>query len=201
MDEVIIRILHTSSVKRRLSFVESFVSTKRKEKAERFVKEQDRLLSLGAGYLLKKYLSNDIEIADSGKPYIPNGPFFNISHSGEYAVLVIHPSREVGADIEQINENKRDGIEYVLDSEEKKIDDIATLFRIWSNKESLAKCLSTGLKDIKKVRGLPLEGKRTIEGKDYFTKSSIYNGYSLSVTLKGEEPFGVKIEQVDILEQ
>ena len=201
MDEVIIRILHTSSVKQRLSFVESFVNTKRKEKADRFVKEQDRLLSLGAGYLLRKYLSNDIDIADSGKPYIPNGPFFNISHSGEYAVLVIHPSREVGADIEQINENKRDGIECVLDSEEKKIDDIGTLFQIWSNKESLTKCLSTGLKDIKKVRGLPLEGKRTIEGKDYFAKSLIYNGYSLSVTLKGKEPFGVKIEQVDILEQ
>ena len=202
MVEVVIRILHTSLVKQKLSFVMSFVDPKRKEKAERFVKEQDQLLSLGAGYLLKKYLpEGEIKVNESGKPYLPNGPFFNVSHSGEYVVLVMHPSRDVGVDIEQINENKRDGIVFVLNPEEKKIADTGTLFRIWSNKESLIKCLSTGLKCIKTVSGIPLEGIRNIEGQDYFTKSLIYNGYSLSVTLKGKEPFDLKIEQAEILEE
>lgn len=202
MIEIIIRVLHTSLVKQKLPFVVSFVDPKRKEKAERFVKEQDRLLSFGAGYLLRKYLpEGEIEVTESGKPYLPNGPFFNISHSGEYIVLVMHSSREVGVDIEQINENKRDGIEFVLNQEEKKTTDVETLFQIWSNKESLIKCLSTGLKCIKTVNGLPLEGIRNIEGQDYFTKSLIYNGYSLSVTLKGKEPFDLKIEQIDILEE
>ena len=202
MVDIIIRVLHTSLVKQKLSFVMSLVDPKRKEKAERFVKEQDRLLSLGAGYLLKKYLpQGEIKVNESGKPYLADGPFFNVSHSGEYVVLVSHPSRDVGVDIEQINENKRDGIEFVLNSEEKKISDVGTLFQIWSNKESLIKCLSTGLKCIKTVSGLPLEGERSVEGESYFTKSMIYNGYSLSVTLKGKEPFNVKIEQVDILEE
>ena len=202
MVDIIIRVLHTSLVKQKLSFVMSFVDPKRKEKAERFVKEQDRLLSLGAGYLLKKYLpQGEIKVNESGKPYLADGPFFNVSHSGEYVVLVSHPSRDVGVDIEQINENKRDGIEFVLNSEEKKISDAGTLFQIWSNKESLIKCLSTGLKCIKTVSGLPLEGERSIEGESYFTKSMIYNGYSLSVTLKGKESFNIKIEQVDILEE
>ena len=202
MVDIIIRVLHTSLVKQKLSFVMSFVDPKRKEKAERFVKEQDRLLSLGAGYLHKKYLpQGEIKVNESGKPYLADGTFFNVSHSGEYVVLVSHPSRDVGVDIEQINENKRDGIEFVLNSEEKKISDAGTLFQIWSNKESLIKCLSTGLKCIKTVSGLPLEGERSIDGESYFTKSMIYNGYSLSVTLKGKEPFNIKIEQVDILEE
>ena len=202
MVEVIIRILHISLVKQRHSFIVSFVDQRRKEKAERFIKEQDQLLSLGAGYLLKKYLpSGDIKESSSGKPYLPNGPFFNTSHSGEYVVLVTHPSREVGVDIERINENRRDGIEYVLNEEEKKVSDINTLFQIWSNKESLIKCTSTGLKDIKKVPGLPLEGLRNIEGQEYYTKSMISDGYSLSLTLKNKEPFAIRIEQVNILEE
>ena len=202
MADIIIRIIHISSIKQNLPFVMSFVEQNRKEKAERFAKEQDQLLSLGAGYLLKKYLpSGKIETTKSGKPHLSNGPFFNISHSGEYVVLAVHHTREVGVDIEQINENRRDGIEYVLSAEEKKTTDIDTLFQIWSNKESLIKCLSTGLKDIKKVNGLPLEGTRTIKEQEYYTKSMIYNGYSLSVTLIGEKPFSIQIEQVDVLEE
>ena len=44
----------------------------------------------------------------SGKPYLENGPFFNVSHSEEYVVFVSDESREVGVDIEKINENKKD---------------------------------------------------------------------------------------------
>ena len=202
MIEVNIRILHTSLVKQKLSFVLSFVDSKRREKAEKFINEKDQLLSLGAGYLMKKYLpEGDIEATSSGKPYLANGPFFNTSHSGEYIVLVVHKDRDVGVDIEKINENRLDGIRFVLNQEEKSISDANTLFQIWSNKESLIKCLSTGLKDIKSVSGLPLEGKRTVEGQDYYTKSMIYDGYSLSVTLKGEEPFDIKIESISALEE
>ena len=151
---------------------------------------------------MKKYLpEGDIEVTSSGKPYLANGPFFNVSHSGEYIVLVAYKDRDVGVDIEKINENRLDGIRFVLNQEEKSISDADTLFQIWSNKESLIKCLSTGLKDIKSVSGLPLEGKRTVEGQDYYTKSTIYDGYSLSVTLKGEEPFDINIESISALEE
>ena len=85
--------------------------------------------------------------------------------------------------------------------EEKKINDSGVLFQIWSNKESLIKCSSNGLKDIKKVKGLPLNGKRIINGQSYYTKSVIYNGYSLSLTLKQEEPFDIKIENINSLEE
>lgn len=201
MDKINIHILHISQVKKHFSFVSSFVDEKRKEKAEKYVNEKDRLLSFGAGYLLKKYLPKEnVKLTNSGKPYLPNGPFFNLSHSEEYVVLAIHSTRDVGADIEKIDDQRVDAIRFVLNEEEKKVSDVNTLFQMWSNKESLIKCMSTGLKDIKNVNGLPLEGIRTINGEEFFSKSVIYEGYSLSVTLKGNGPFNINIKQVDILE-
>ena len=202
MDEVIIHILHTSLIKGNYAFILSFVDEKRRVKAERYVHEKDRLLSLGAGYLLKKYLSNgEIKENSSGKPFLLNGPLFNLSHSGEYVVLAIHPSRDVGVDIERIDENKIDAIKFVLNEEEKDVTDLNTLFRIWSNKESLIKCNAQGLKDIKHVCGLPLEGSKTYDDEDYFCKSMIYENYSLSITLKEKEPFNLFINRINCLEE
>lgn len=202
MIEIIVRILHISLIKQNFSFVLSYVDETRKERAKRFKNEKDQLLSLGAAYLMKKYLPNgEIKITDTGKPYLTNGPFFNVSHSGEYVVFASSKTSEIGIDIERIDENKLDGIRYVLSEEEKKINESGVLFQIWSNKESLIKCSSNGLKDIKKVKGLPLDGKRIINEENYYTKSVIYNGYSLSLTLKQEEPFNIKIENINSLEE
>ena len=200
MGEIIIYILNTAFVKDNFLFVSSFVDEKRKEKALRYKNEDDQLLSFGAGYLLKKYLPlGEIKKTSTGKPYLENGPFFNVSHSGEYVVLVIHPTRDVGVDIEKINKNREDAIRFTLCEEEKGINNTDTLFLLWSNKESLIKCTSTGLKDIKKVSGLPLEGNRVVEGISYYTNSMIYEGYSLSVSLKGNEPFNINIKHINNL--
>lgn len=201
MDNVTIYILNNSLVKDNYASVFSFVDEDRKEKANKIINERDRLLSLGAGYLLKKYLpKGEIKKTSSGKPYLVNGPLFNVSHSEEYVVLVFHHTRDVGVDIELINKTRLEAIRFTLCEEEKKITDLETLFRIWSNKESLVKCISTGLKDIKNVNGLPLEGSRVIEGEDYYTKSMIYDGYSLSLTLKGKEPFNINIKNISAIE-
>ena len=179
----------------------SFVDTKRKEKAERFINEKDRLLCLGAGYLEKKYLPNEqFKYTSNGKPYLEDGPKFNISHSGEYVVLTIHPSREIGVDIERIDEKKMDAIRFILLEEEKDITDINSLFEIWSNKESLIKCISTGLKDIRHVKGLPKEGIRVVESKEYYVKSMTSQGYSLSIALEGKEQFDLNIKNITSLE-
>ena len=202
MNEVDVYILNTHLVKNNLEFVLDFVDADRKIKALKFVQEKDRLLSLGAGYLIKKYLPHEnISETKSGKPYFKNGPYFNVSHSGEYVVLVIHNSREVGVDIERINDSKVDAIKYVLSDKEKSVLDTNTLFILWSNKESLIKCLSTGIQDIKTVSGLPMEGIRTINNEDFYTRSQIYDNYSLSVTLKGSEPFNIAIKPITSLEE
>ena len=194
-------IIHISIIKDNFCFVSSFVSKERRIKAERYVNEKDRLLSYGAGYLIKKYLPNkEILEAKNGKPYFIGGPYFNVSHSGEYVVLAVHNCVDVGIDIERIKENKIDAIKFTLCDEEKMINDINDLFRMWTNKESLIKCMSSNLNDIRKMRGLPLEGYRNINNNDYYTKSMIYDGYSLSVTLNTKQDFNIKLHQVNSLE-
>ena len=202
MDEVIIGIIDTTLVKNHFPFLVDFIDPKRKEKAMKFIHEKDKLLSLGAGYLMKKCLpAGEIKINETGKPYLENGPFFNISHSGEFSIIGIHNSREIGVDIEEIDNKQIDAIRYVLNQKEQEICEAKTLFQMWSNKESIVKCTSRGIKDIKSVDGLPLEGVRNINGKDYYVKSLIYENYSLSVALLGKEPFNLKINCITFLEE
>ena len=202
MNIVDVYILNTQLVKNNIDFVLNFVDEKRKIKALKFVQEKDQFLSLGAGYLIKKYLQyEEILETKTGKPYLKNGPYFNISHSGEYVVLVKHETREVGVDIERINETKLDAIRYVLSDKEKSVIDTNILFLMWSNKESLIKCLSSGIQDIKIVSGLPLEGARSINNENFYTRSQIFDNYSLSVTLKGSEPFNIAIKPIADLEE
>jgi len=47
-----------------------------------------------------------ISLSPYGKPYCENAPFFNISHSGDYIALAIHPSTAVGIDVEQVQHYK-----------------------------------------------------------------------------------------------
>lgn len=200
MDNVNLYILDTNFVKDNYEFVLSFVDSKRKEKAEKHVHEKDRLLSLGAGYLLKKYLPRgELKEHPNGKPYLEGGPYFNISHSGEYVVLAVHHTRDVGVDIQEINKDKLNTIKYVLNESEKDIEDAESFFRVWSNKESLIKCLSSSLKDIRSVNGTPLVGNRIFENNEFYSISQIYNNYSLSVTLKGKSPFEININIVKSL--
>lgn len=198
MDKVDLYILNTKLVLDKYDFVLSFVDPSRKEKALKYLNKKDRLLSLGGSYLLRRYLpKGNIKESINGKPYLEDGPYFNISHSGEYVVLAVHPFRDVGVDIQQINVDKIKTIKYVLNESEKDINDPETLFKIWSNKESLIKCMSSSLKDIKSINGLPLNGKRVFLNNSYYSASDIYDGYSLSITLKGESSFKTNINIID----
>lgn len=200
MDKVKLYLINSSLIKDRYDQILSFVDESRREKALRYQNEKDRLLSLGAAYLLKKYLPlGEIKENSNGKPYLANGPFFNLSHSGEYIVLGVHSSKDIGVDIEQINEGKINAIKYVLNDVENSKEDTNVLFQMWTNKESIIKCLSSGLKEIKTVDALPLEGSRLINGEHYFTKSILMNGYSLSITLKEKGSFEIETNNIKTL--
>ena len=194
-------MLHTSLIKSSFSAVLSIIDKERKEKAEKYINEKDQLLSYGAGYLIKKYLPyGEIKETSNKKPYLENGPHFNISHSGDFVVLAIQDLCDIGVDIEQINEKRIGAIKFTLSNDEKMTVNINDLFRMWTNKESIIKCMSSNLNDIKKIKGLPLEGLRNINGEDFYTKSLIYEGYSLSVTLHTKDEFSVDINRITSLE-
>ena len=199
--EVFVYILNTQSVKDNQSLIVSILDKKRVERANKYVHEQDQLLSLGAGYLAKKLLLNkEIKNTKSGKPYIENGPYFNISHSGELVALAICEDSSVGIDIEKVDEKKINAIKSILCENEKNTENLGDLFKIWSNKESILKCRLEPLIDVRKVSGLPFDGVRELDNRVYYTKSMIYEGYSLSATVEGDKPFKLNIKNVTVSE-
>jgi len=201
MNKVNVYILSNSLVKKNFDSLLDYVDISKKEKALKYVQEKDKLLSLGSSYLVKHYLKDkEIKETKTGKPYIEGGPYFNVSHSNEYSVLAITHSNEVGVDIEYIDERKLKAIRGTLNDVESKEVDPSILFRMWSNKESLIKCVGSSLSDIKKVPGLPLVGKKNFDGESFYSKSLVYKGYSLSLSLKNSEEFDVEILELENLE-
>lgn len=126
------------------------VTESRKLKVKRLLNENDRMLSIGAGLLLRSVLkitSDDmLGYNEHGKPLFNEHGYFSISHSGNVTVLTVSEN-DVGADIEMLRKpNERlllrcfsaEEIDFVKDSSEK-------YTRIWTEKEAVLKLLGTGL--------------------------------------------------------
>jgi 4'-phosphopantetheinyl transferase len=138
----------------------------RKNKIDAFKPHKSKLLSLGAGVLLDRAMK-DIGITDyepeykvQKKPYIKGREdvFFNISHSGDVAVLGLSGA-EIGVDIEHQRHFENSLINYVftgpdqaaakelsktLDgSDEIRMDKAYT--RLWTVKESIMKHSGKGI--------------------------------------------------------
>lgn len=121
-----------------------------------FQKEQSRILSLGAWYLLCRALQNHGVAASEaqftfnahGKPRLKNGEFcFNLSHSGTLAVCALSKS-EAGIDVQAPVKIKEAALARILNAKE--YDFVCTLkeeerqqaaLRIFTAKESVTKFL------------------------------------------------------------
>ena len=74
----------------------------RREKALRIRREEARLRSIGASLLLRAAgIEPPFACGEHGKPYIPGGPHFSLTHSGTLAALSVSDT-PVGLDIEKI---------------------------------------------------------------------------------------------------
>ena len=121
-----------------------------------FLTYTDENQSEAARELLLKVLAQDYNMdspeilcTEHGKPYIPGGPCFSISHSRGYVGVAIG-DRELGLDLELVRPfpeklPKRifsaDEHEWFLERRETKAD----FFTLWTLKESYYKYLGTGL--------------------------------------------------------
>lgn len=135
------------------------VSSERQAKVEALVPRQKQNESLAAGVLLPLAFRAcgiegriDIEEGDLGKPRIarPKGLFFNVSHSGGYALLALADC-EVGCDIQCVKQtDPRLARRYFAPEEADVIenagDNADELFcRYWTVKESYLKAIGCGL--------------------------------------------------------
>ena len=136
------------------------VRKERQEKVDAMRFPKDKMLSLGAGLLLKKtlllsgvdYDRAKLAVTDTGKTFLPEHPVcFNLSHSGTRVMCAVS-SKDVGCDIEQagtidltiakrfFHESESDVIFSEPDPERQKL----LFFRFWTLKESYQKATGLG---------------------------------------------------------
>lgn len=155
----------------------------RREKIERLAHDGDKLKSACAGLMVKKFFGDkEIKLNEYGKPYIENGKYFNLSHSGDYVILALSEF-EVGCDVEVTRDAdyKRLGKIVFHENELKKLDETedkkAYFFKLWTAKEAFIKCLGEGFHF--NTSGLDLSelpDKLSFGGRTFFFKEYMLNG-------------------------
>ena len=85
----------------------------------------------------------EIEVAEHGKPYLPGSSLqFNVSHSGDRALIALSEHCDVGVDIERPGRNAAAVRRALSDAEREGGDD---LLQLWCRKEAWAKAMGGGL--------------------------------------------------------
>ncbi|MBP5574461.1 MAG: 4'-phosphopantetheinyl transferase superfamily protein [Bacilli bacterium] len=172
------------------------INDEQKEKAFRFKNEKDQMRSLLSSFLVNQLSKEELKKNKTGKPYYPNGPFFNISHSGKYVIMAV-ANQEVGVDIEENIEKNMDILLKIFnEAEAKMIKEHADFYYLWCAKESLIKCMGSSISKVKEVPSLPLNGLKTFKGIDYQSQTFIYDKHIISLTKLGKDPFEIKTEVI-----
>ena len=119
---------------------------------------------LGTRVLLRKMLNTDeyidCKVDEHGKPYLVDLPYhISLSHSFDYAAVMISKTRPVGIDIEQIKEKvERIAHKFMRPEEMAFIADqhkIQQLYACWCAKEAVYKC--HGQKEVSFANNITLE--------------------------------------------
>ncbi len=126
---------------------------KRKLAFNLLMRQADRLRNAAGWILLRNVLgkkSRQVRYGRYGKPFLPGGPHFSLSHSGIFAILATD-DMPIGVDVEKIqsDENWKKLASHALHPEERKYladnPEPGTFFDLWTLKESYLKLKGTGL--------------------------------------------------------
>lgn len=137
----------------------SMIGTGRRENVIRMKNRPDQARSIAAGLLLNCAVMYHCEgpwdgsylLGEHGKPMLPEqyGLFFNLSHSGDYAVCAVADC-EIGVDIQKHKEYKENLARRFFHPEELAFlstaaDQKRCFYDLWSMKESFVKYTGQGL--------------------------------------------------------
>ena len=123
----------------------------RRNRVYRYHRPEDQARCLTAGLMLRSVFGEDsascMTVSQFGKPILPNGPCFNLSHSG-HKVVLLADERPVGVDVEFITPYSQNVAKKVFTAVEQNwLRCQATdedFFRLWTGKESIMKALGLG---------------------------------------------------------
>ena len=104
-------------------------------------------------------------VGPHGKPALPGGPHFNLSHSGERAVVAVCAAAEVGIDVEALRAVGEGVAERVMSPEElaawrAAADPERFLLETWTRKEAVVKATGEGI--IRSLRTLSYDGHTVV---------------------------------------
>ena len=174
--------LRMDDLRRRGETLYRGLSEEDKASADRFRSADDRLRRIGSAYLMQKYVGEGIYRDDNGKPR-KAGAFFNVSHGGEYVVIALAPC-EVGVDVEPDGRTEEEVFSRVATEEERASGDFGL---VWTLKESLLKCVGTGLvADLKSAPAFP-EGKKEYGERTFYCAACLYDGHRFAVTAETDK--------------
>ena len=164
----------------------------RRADGDRYLAAHGALRLLLASYLTCDPLGLRFAVTENGRPFLENEPLqFNLSHSGDLALIAVAWSRQVGVDVEQVRPMPD------LESVAARVctpGELATLagladpqrerafFAMWTRKEALAKATGEG------IGGIMRDARRaTGEGQDRWTVTEVNDlpGYAASVAAEG----------------
>lgn len=155
-------------------------------------KKKERLASL---YLKHKYIGP--YFCDINNKPLSDNIWFNISHSHNLVILATS-SLPVGVDIEHIKPVSDHMKKYISSLEEYQyITDDQSFYELWTNKESLVKCIGTGIKGkVDEIIGLPINGIRIVNNILYSSKTIKYKNSIISITLENIKDIDIKMIEI-----
>lgn len=139
----------------------AILSAEERARADLFVYPRDAvayrtahvwLRQILGGYVGEDPATLDFVMEGNGKPALPGGPAFNLSHSGGWAALAVTPTARVGVDIEAHRVVEPEVAERFFSQAERH--DLASLagdqwrdafFHCWTRKEAFVKAVGAGL--------------------------------------------------------
>lgn len=155
------------------------VSDQRREQALRYKHTMGQFCCLKSWVLLRDLLKTTakplqnpdktpiewqkMEYNEHGKPFLPDGPFFSISHC-KAGIAVAVDEQPIGIDIESIRHADKDLIERTMNEEEQRLIRSAAqpdrmFTRLWTQKEAVVKAEGTGICSFEQLQTLLPENK------------------------------------------
>ena len=197
MTAVTITRLSLAEIEAHLDAIRSTLTKEECQKAERFLRREDRLLSYGGAYLIRRVIGGNAVIRRGafGKPYA-DGMYFNISHSGDLVAIAFCSTQEVGLDLERKRPGFDELIPYCLTDAER--DSGADFLTLFCAKESLGKAEGEGLTDMPgRIPALPTEGAVRYRNAVYYRHMLPDESYVISICVRGSD-FVLKEEPIDV---
>lgn len=131
-----------------------------RERLDRFRRPADQARYLAAHALVRLVLADSVGTSAAalefdrtcrcgeqhGKPVLPGGPGFSLTHAGDLVGVAVHPGGDVGLDVEQVRElTDLQAMAAHACSPRETTPDADAFFTLWTRKEALLKAVGTGL--------------------------------------------------------